>query len=347
MRWGARRVFIAAAGGAAVVGGATLWYATRGEATKSKSPPQLSAEQFNALQERDLLAEALRTTHLPWTGRGIQREGSRQSDGRDFTMTLYRLLGCPYCAKVEWMLCYHSVPFNTVDVDTLTGAGIPDPRYTLVPQIRLAPVDDASRSNVSNGNITTTHAPQENGVYVVDSQQIISTLSVPLGFAAQLQDPRVLETRQWIQDRFQAVSFIAINKTWSNAFASYPYVTPPQYHNIIFRVVGASVLHMLSRYKIQPNLMAHETSASATPPKDAAVWLEKELSVFISHVQAAHSQQHFHGGKEPDIADVEMYAVTRVVDKHPKLRHVLHQGAIGEWNAAMDAEMEKRMHMKR
>ncbi|ESS60469.1 glutathione-S-transferase/glutaredoxin [Trypanosoma cruzi] len=336
MRWGSRRAGFALVGGGAL-GGAVLWYAICRKTAGNTSPQQLSAEEFNALQNKALLTEALGTSHLPWNQSLRWKRGSNRHDGRDFSLTLYRLLGCPHCAKVEWVLRYYSVPFSMVDVDTLSGAGIPDPRYRLVPQIRLEPMDDTS----------TNKMPDSIGAYVVDSQRIISAISIPLGFAEQLQDTRVLETRRWIADRFQAVSFVATNCTWSNAFASYPYVTPPRYHNIVFRVVGASALCILSRYKILPRLAAKGTDSTVKMSvKDPAAWLEGELATFTARLQSQHSSQRFHGGKEPDIADLEMYAVTRVVEAHPNLRHVLHQGAFGEWNTAMDAEVQKRKQLK-
>ncbi|RNF06060.1 glutathione-S-transferase/glutaredoxin [Trypanosoma conorhini] len=324
MRWGGRRAALALVGGGALTG-AALWYAARGAAAGAAPPPQLSADEFNALQSEALLAEAFDGNHLPW-----RRSGGGGS--RDFGLTLYRLLGCPYCAKVEWVLRYHAVPLTLVDVDTLSGAGLPDPRYSLVPQIRLAPLADAAGATPADAA----------GVYVVDSQCIISAISVPLGFAGQLKDPRIAETRRWIMERFQAVSFVACNNTWRNAFASYPYVTPSRYHNVAFRVVGATGLCILSRYKILPRLVAKGVDTrGGLPAKDPAAWLQEELAAFTARLQDRPSRR-FHGGREPDVADVEMYAVTRVVEAHPRLRHVLHQGALGEWNSAMEEEMRKR-----
>ncbi|KAH9598499.1 Glutaredoxin [Trypanosoma melophagium] len=330
MRWGSRRLYTAIAGGG-IIGGTAYCYSTCRSKANSTTPRQLSADEFNALQDKDLLTEAFRTTHLPWS-RGTQLNG-QQHKGQDFGMTLYRLLGCPYCAKVEWVLRYHSVPFEIVDVDTLSGEGIPDSRYPLVPQIRLTRVEDSSHP-VSEGD--------EVGAYVVDSQKIISSLSVPLGFAEELQNQRILETRQWITERFQAVSFVVTNGTWRDAFASYPYVTPTRYHNIFFHIIGASALCILSKYKIKPNLKPQKSDMSEDPPKNTHVWLGKELAFFSSRLQDS-PRQKFHGGKEPDIADVEMYAVTRIIDAHPRLRYLLHEGDIGEWNAAMDAEMQRRI----
>ncbi|ORC87520.1 glutathione-S-transferase/glutaredoxin [Trypanosoma theileri] len=330
MRFGSRRLYITLAGGG-IIGGTAYWYGTCRNRANSTAPRQLSADEFNALQDKDLLTEAFRATHLPWSG-STQRNGQHHK-GQDFSMTLYRLLGCPYCAKVEWVLRYHCVPFEIVNVDTLSGEGIPDSRYTLVPQIRLTRMEDSSHP---------VSGEDGEGVYVVDSQKIISSLSVPLGFAEQLENQRVLETRQWITERFQAVSFVVTNGTWRDAFASYPYVTPTRYHNIFFHVFGASVLCVLSKYKIQPSLKSQKSDMSEAPPKDTHVWLRKELEFFSSRLQDDPSQK-FHGGKEPDIADVEMYAVTRIIDAHPRLRNILHEGDIGEWNAAMDDVMQRRI----
>nr|CCC91213.1 conserved hypothetical protein [Trypanosoma congolense IL3000] len=330
MRWPTRLLV-----GAGLLGGAGYLYAQRRETRRAGATIRLSADAFNALQDQTFLSEVFSAPGLPWRTEG-EKVADDNPPARKFGLTLYRLKGCPYCAKVEWLLRFHSVAFDVVDIDTLSGYGIPDQRYTQVPQIRLRSLPEADTQ--SSGGTADA--------YVVDSQHIVTALSEPLGFAKQLDDPRVAETRKWIAERFQAVSFLAANSTWKNARLTCHLVTPPCYHNALFRVAGGSVLFALARYKIAPSLESKRLPTDTAPPmellwENPGEWLNAELGAFVTRLPK--TRDAFHGGREPDLADVEMYAVTRLIDAHPSLRSMLHTGALGKWNDAMDAEMRRRM----
>ncbi|KAG8344385.1 hypothetical protein TRVL_04789 [Trypanosoma vivax] len=252
-------------------------------------------------------------------------------------------MGCPFCARVEWILRFYGVPFDTVDVDTLSGKGIPDSRYTSVPQIKLASVAD--NHSISPDSL----ALDGDSVYVVDSQCIISALAAPLQFGGQLKDARVSKTRQWIVNRFQTVSFLATSSQWTNAYVTHPLVTPARYHNAVFRVVGASAVYLLARWEIAPAFVKRCSESGGDVGtlrellrKDPCALLEEELVTFTSNLQGT-SARRFHGGDKPDIADVEMFAVTRIIEAHPVLRDVLHKGVLGGWSAAMEREMQERV----
>ncbi|CAG9576475.1 conserved hypothetical protein [Leishmania major strain Friedlin] len=373
------------------VGAVALLYCQRARnpgaaAGTSEVTKQLSAKEFNGLQNATLLKEALAPSHLPWTFhaqkdrytnlRELTTHASQETataqppGGRAYTasssdmkLTFYRLLGCPYCAKVEAVLQYHDVPYEEVHVDPLSGKGLPDRRYQLAPQLYLAPL--AKR----NSGGAEAAATDSNGVYVVDSAEIVSRLSGPLKYAADIANPRISATRDWITNHFHGASFAITNNSFCDAYATYAYVTPSNYQNFLYHVVGSAALSVLSRYKIQPRLIAKmecaDGPAAATPTGAPAStdsnglwmlseasrkalaatvrfgaveeWLRAELQTFL---QRRPADKVFHGGSSPDLADVEMYGVTRVVDQHPRLGAVVREGAFGEWQTAMREKLK-------
>ncbi|CBH12041.1 hypothetical protein, conserved [Trypanosoma brucei gambiense DAL972] len=339
MRWPSARFVYASAGGVLGAGLVSLFGGQR-NATGSRTPARISADEFNAMQDSALLSEAFDASHRPWPNRPERKKGVSPS-GRDFNMTLYRMKGCPYCERVEWLLRYHLVPFEIVEVGPLTTKGFPDQRFVQVPQIGLEAVADPNNP----------HAAEKSVAYVADSQHIIAAISVPLGFTKQLSDPRIMETRKWMMERFQAAGFLAINSTWRDAYTTYPHVTPSHYYyqNPIFHVVGATALYALAKYKVAPRFAAEESATSGFPSmenslqRDPSAWLAAELSGFATRLSGGCHQ--LHGGKEPDIADVEMYGLTRIIDAHPRLRSALHEGPLKEWCAAMEAALQKRTHV--
>ncbi|KAG5502204.1 hypothetical protein GH5_05157 [Leishmania sp. Ghana 2012 LV757] len=373
------------------VGAVALLYSQRTgssgtAAGASEATKELSAKEFNGLQNAMRLKEALTPSHLPWTfhtqkyrytnlreltTQASQKPAAAQTPGgpayspspSDVKLIFYRLLGCPYCAKVEAVLQYHDVPYEEVYVDPLSGKGLPDRRYQLAPQLYFTPL--AERNSGGSG----AGVAEENGVYLVDSAEIVSKLSEPLNYTADVIDPHINATRDWISNHFHGASFAITNNNFRDAYATYTYVAPSNYQNFLYHVAGSAVLSMLSRYKIQPRLIAkmeHANGPTATTPtgppgsKDSnglwmlsetsrtalaatvrlgAVeeWLLAELETFL---QRRPNGEVFHGGSSPDLADVEMYGVTRVVDQHPRLGAVVREGAFGEWQTAMREKLK-------
>ncbi|KAK7194426.1 Glutaredoxin/Glutathione S-transferase, N-terminal domain containing protein [Novymonas esmeraldas] len=363
-------------------GAAAVVYCQRSSsAAASGAPKELSAKEFNSLQNAALLQDALTPSHLPWTYHALKdrytnlsttgsaaASATAAAEGRVYThtpadiqLTFYRLLGCPYCAKVEAVLRYHDVPYEEVWIDPLSGQGLPDRRYQLAPQLRFTPL-------VEPPGGPAAEASDSRSVYLVDSGEIAAQLSTPLQYTADVANPRISATRDWITNHFQGASFAIANNSFRDAYATYTYVTPSSYQNVLYHVVGSAALSVLSRYKIQPRLVAKmecsEGGAPETSPATAATsastglwmlsetarqslaatiragvaddWLLAELQTFL---QRRPDGNVFHGGNRPDLADVEMYGVTRVVDEHPRLGAVVRNGAFGEWQTAMQEKL--------
>ncbi|KAG5501916.1 hypothetical protein JKF63_04186 [Porcisia hertigi] len=354
----------------------------------SGAAKQLSAKEFNGLQNAKRLKEALTPSHLPWSFhaqkdrytnlRELATQASQESEaaqppGRrtytpspsDVKLIFYRLLGCPYCAKLEAVLQYHDVPYEEVCIDPLSGKGLPDPRYQLAPQLYFTPLAKSSSSNADAA------AKDCNGVYLVDSAEIVSQLSVPLKYTADVVNPHISATRDWITNHFHGASFAIANNSFRDAYATYTHVTPSCYHNVFYHLAGSAALSVLSRYKIQPKLIAKMECADGPAVAEPAgpgvstdsrglwmlseasrrqlaevvrvgtaeEWLRAELQTFL---QRRPGDGVFHGGRAPDLADVEMYGVTRVLDRHPRFGAVVREGVFGEWQTAMRERLKAR-----
>ncbi|EPY28455.1 glutathione-S-transferase/glutaredoxin [Angomonas deanei] len=251
-------------------------------------------------------------------------------------MRFYRLLGCPYCAKVESVLKYYKLPYEERIINPLNGAGLPDPRYDLAPQIEL-------------------HSPPEKepvkSVFLVDSSYIIEKLAQPLGYQKDIEQSKdtttvISSTRQWITSHFHSASFVLTNSTLRNAYYSYDIVTPTQYQGSLFyKLVGCAALFSIANLKLKGKVQndgnelmkeyfhAHQKEAY---PSDALQWLTEELNVFTNQIKKKNKDGAiFHGGATPDIADIEMFGVTRVIDRHPVLGKAARQGDFGAWQEAM------------
>ena len=208
-------------------------------------------------------------------------------------MTLFRLLGCPYCARVKSVLDFFKVEYDEVIIDPISGSGFRDSRYPFAPQIMLSEASSAE------------------GPLIVDSEEIMRALSVPFHFENDLTDERISQTRQWLVDRYQKVTFAALSGTWYSAFQLYPQVVPTWWNYFPARFIGATALYGLSRFKIQPKLAQSDPNVVTQPPVQ---WLISETATFFDRFRS--SSDFFHGGKKPDLADIEMLGVLQSVLNH-------------------------------
>lgn len=380
-----RRVAVGATVTGFVAGGSIAWI--RSQSTQPDAVKEMSAADFNGMQNQRLLQTALNRSHLPWTYHAAKQARSSEpanaanaalgpftrtasSKIDDYRLIFYRLLGCPYCAKVQAVLQYFDVPYEEVLINPITGDGLPDRRYSLAPQLLFttlrAPTSAAEAAAINprdtpavNANINASLSMADS-VFLVDSSSIIQGLAAPLQYEKDLRSARVQETREWITSHFQGASFAMTNHSLRSAYAAYGYLTPEYYQRLYYRIPGSVALYALANLKIIPKLRrephpltaayqakkrAAATATDATAaaasaaqsepvrPSNVNEWLEVEVSVFLDRRPAHH---RFHGGATPDLADIEMFGVTRVLSDHPQLGSALRSDtAFATWEKSM------------
>jgi microsomal prostaglandin-E synthase 2 len=269
-------------------GGAVVVFQAGRSSSKPKTPP-LTSEAFNATQDTALAKKLLNAI--------VQKKPLDDTKSAP-KLVLFRLLGCPYCARVKAVLDYFHAEYDEVLIDPITGSGFRDERYPFVPQLMMS--DGAGE-----------------GPLIVDSEEILRTLAAVFHFERDLQDMRVGQTRQWMIDRYQRVTFVALSASWWSSFQLYPQVVPSWWNYFPARVVGATALYGLSRFKIQPKLTGSASLEDVRSPQ----WLVKETNYFFDQFKTKSDQ--FHGGKKPDLADIEMLGVLRSVLDHAETGEIL------------------------
>lgn len=303
----------------------------RSSSSNAPKVKELTADEFNALFDSKQAKFLLQQVKSQRTNRPFL-------PNEQPTLRLYRLLGCPYCARVKKVLDFCRIPYEEVLIDPLDGSGLKDPRYPYAPQLELIPPSSTTKSastlttkgsdvSSSNGassssNTATGVEGGEVGQFVVNSNDIIRLIAEVCRFDKELTKPEVQSTRQWMGDRFQGVTFAVLAQSWWSAYYGYPALVPEKYRNVVFQALGATALYGLCRLKIAPRLKAQAAATNALSEAEAKevaqlsadAWLMREAKPFSSRLTPSSL---YHGGKAPDIADVEMYAVMSTVIAHP------------------------------
>ena len=281
-------------------------YASSGD----KNQVSLPADVFNQSQDLDLINENLR-------------------DLSKSNVAFFRLRSCPYCAIVSAMLDYGRVSYHNVWVDPLTSSGMPSIQYGFVPILQF--MKDPRRRAVASDP-----EPQKHGAFLVDSEEIVKTLAAPLGFARQLDQPKIQQSRAWIKERFVRSTFVAMNSSYAHAWASFPGVVPERYQYAPCRAIGSGVLFLLAKYKVLPKLKAASAvdGAKVTDPSIALLtgeeFLKKEAHHFATKM--IPEGKNFHGGNRPDIVDVELYGVVRsTCQQSGPARVIVERSALSPW----------------
>eukprot|EP00744_Colponema_vietnamica_P003829 GILI01005808.1.p1 GENE.GILI01005808.1~~GILI01005808.1.p1 ORF type:complete len:242 (+),score=37.04 GILI01005808.1:106-726(+) len=174
------------------------------------------------------------------------------------------------------------------------------------------------------------------GPFIVDSDLIVTALGGPLGYSSQLADPRVKETRNFISNAFSRGTFVAMYSTVKRAMESYKHCVPQHYQYLPLRVAGSNTMSFIATKKAFPKIKEH-FPVSEGESIDSVV--ERQSNWFVDRIP---SGKPFHGGDKPDIADVEMFAMTQTLLVNSQTAGIINKGLFQDWASKMAPLMQSR-----
>lgn len=284
-------------------GGAALVYRRRLQENRSTT-----AVDYNAKQDQEALQAAFKTLKT-----------------KDCVpIQMYRYTTCPFCGKVKAFLDYHKIPHECVEVEPMFKGEIKGSEYKKVPQLRFLTKDG------------------KEGPYLVDSDIIVDTLAKQVGAEAQLSDPDVAKWRAWARNQLVRFLVVNINSSLTNAWQGYEYIdafdTIPTWNKWFLKIMGAPVMYMVATNMTAPTLIKN---GDMQPGDDARKRLLEEVNKFVDG-GLQNGKREFHGGKKPDIADLDIYGVMQSVRGHRVYEDIKANTAIDPWLQRMDALTGKK-----
>lgn len=293
-----------------------------------------TAVEFNARQDQAEVQKALAS---------LEQFAKSGGKAAPVGIKLYRYTTCPFCSKVKAFLECNNVPHECVEVEPMFKSQLGTAQYRKVPQLEF-----------------TTSGPEQAGPRLVDSDIIVDTLAKTFGRQEQLSDEDVVKWRGWARDRLVRLLVVNINESLIEAWKGYEYIDQfdsiPTTNKIFLKVMGAPVMWLVAKYMTMPNLLRsgalkpgddprlvlHEeinrfVADALPPPADEKVFTKKTAGKDAPKYGAKNERGPFHGGAQPDVADLDVYGVLQSVRGHRIYNDFLKSTTVGPWLSKMDA----------
>lgn len=314
----------------------------------------LDATEFNAIQDSAALQASL--AKLP------------KFDASDEILTFYAMRGCPFCARIRSILTFYGVPFEEILIDPIMGKELAEHPYKSVPQIQFRkkdpqrpekglktprPADGSSTKQLTEDEIKALHARPakkedyallNDGPMVVDSECIVRSLSVPLGFDKDLEIREISDPREDIGSQFQRYVYVSTHATWARSNQAMKTETDPKFHMFPIAQLGGLVMYLIATKKVLQRALAATTltfAPDATPAQKADKMLFEYLKAFASERdKEKYGFDKKDGGKPFNILDLEVYGVLSQVHTLPHVSELVDKAGARNWLQRVDKAIQ-------
>lgn len=289
--------------------------------------------------------------HLRSQDLRAERSAAQLSLSSQLQLTLYQYKTCPFCSKVRAFLDFHSLPYQVVEVNPVRRAEIKFSSYRKVPILVAQEGDSLQQLNDSSVIISALKT------YLVSGQPLeeIITYYPPMKAtndqgkevtefcnkywlmldekeAQQMYGRKEARTeemkwRQWADDWLVHLISPNVYRTPAEALASFDYIVREGKFGAVeatmAKYVGAAAMYLISkrlksRHHLQDDVRADLYEA-------ANKW-----------VTAVGKDRPFMGGQKPNLADLAVYGVLRVMEGLDAFNDLMRHSHIQPWYLRME-----------
>ncbi|XP_030317063.1 prostaglandin E synthase 2 isoform X3 [Calypte anna] len=220
-------------------------------------------------------------------------------------LTLYQYKTCPFCSKVRAFLDYHGLPYEIVEVNPIMRKEIKFSSYRKVP-ILLANAGSPLQLN--------------------DSSVIISAIKT------YLISKEEMKWRKWADDWLVHLISPNVYRTPREALASFDYIVREgkfgTLEGLFAKYMGALAMFFISkrlkkRHHLQDNVR------------------EDLYEAVDKWVKAVGKHRLFMGGNQPNLADLAVYGVLRVMEGLEAFDDMMVHTKVQPWYQRMEEVIQK------
>uniref|UniRef100_UPI00358F538D prostaglandin E synthase 2-like isoform X2 n=1 Tax=Myxine glutinosa TaxID=7769 RepID=UPI00358F538D len=266
-------------------------------------------------------------------------------------LTLYQYKTCPFCSKVRAFLDYHNLPYNLVEVNPVMRKEISFSTYRKVPivlthgTVNLQLNDSAFISSVLKSYIISSEKDMEKiasyypEVESTDARgKALMTRSnkyhVMRAEGPVLPDDVIkteVEWRKWVDDHLVHLIAPNVYRTPKEALASFDYIVREgkfgRWEGLVAKYVGAAAMYLISKRLKKRHHMRDDVRQDL-------------YSAVNKWIVAVGKKRPFLGGEHPNLADLEVFGVLRVMEGLQAFGDVLTHTKLGLWYEHMHAAIE-------
>ncbi|XP_074527488.1 prostaglandin E synthase 2 [Halichoeres trimaculatus] len=270
-------------------------------------------------------------------------------------LTLYQYKTCPFCSKVRAFLDYHGLPYEIVEVNPVMRQEIKWSAYRKVPILMVDGDVQLNDSSVIISSLKTYLISKEKSVSQIlscypevksknDSGKevteyfnkywvMLSEAETAVLYPEKGMQKEEMKWRQWADDWLVHLISPNVYRTTGEALASFDYIVREgkfgTYEGFFAKYVGAAAMFIISkRLKNRHNLQ-----------DDVRQDLYKAVNDWVA---AIGKKRKFMGGDKPNLADLAVFGVLRVMEGLQAFDDMMANTKVKFWYRRMEkATMNK------
>ncbi|KAM9360612.1 prostaglandin E synthase 2 [Symphorus nematophorus] len=276
-------------------------------------------------------------------------EEETKVSGGGLKLTLYQYKTCPFCSKVRAFLDYHGLPYEIVEVNPVMRQEIKWSVYRKVPILMVNDEVQVNDSSVIISCLKTYLTNKEKNVpeilrcypelkSVNDSGKTVTEYSNKYWLMLSEAESAVvypekgmqkeeMKWRQWADDWLVHLISPNVYRTTEEALASFDYIVREgkfgTFEGFFAKYVGAVAMWLISkRLKNRHNLQ-----------NDVRQDLYKAVNDWVA---AIGKNRKFMGGDQPNLADLAVYGVLRVMEGLQAFDDMMENTKVKYWYRRME-----------
>ncbi|XP_041854865.1 prostaglandin E synthase 2 [Melanotaenia boesemani] len=276
-------------------------------------------------------------------------EEHRKVSGGGLNLTLYQYKTCPFCSKVRAFLDYHGLPYEIVEVNPVMRQEIKWSTYRKVPILMVDNELQLNDSSVIISSLKTFLISQkksmadilpcypemksknERGKEVTEYNNkywlMLSEAETAEIYPKKDTQKEEMKWRQWADDWLVHLISPNVYRTTGEALASFDYIVREgkfgTVEGFFAKYVGAAAMYVISkRLKNRHNLQ-----------DDVREDLYKAVNDWVA---AIGRNRKFMGGDQPNLADLAVFGVLRVMEGLQAFDDMMDNTRVKYWYRRME-----------
>ncbi|XP_006835042.1 PREDICTED: prostaglandin E synthase 2 [Chrysochloris asiatica] len=284
--------------------------------------------------------------HLSAQNLHAERSAAQLSLSSHLQLTLYQYKTCPFCSKVRAFLDFHALPYQVVEVNPVRRAEIKFSSYRKVPILLAQEGDCLQQLNDSSVIISALKTylvsgqPLEEVITYYPSMKAVNEQGKEVNefcnkywlmldekeaqriYGGKEARTEEMKWRQWADDWLVHLISPNVYRTPAEALASFDYIVHEgkfgAVEGAVAKYVGAAAMYLISkRLKSRHHLQ-----------DDVREDLYEAANKWVA---AVGKDRPFMGGQKPNLADLAVYGVLRVMEGLEAFDDLMRHTLIQPW----------------